>query len=244
MSVSTRKRVFMRWRFCLTALLVSKSVATPFANLDFEQVIPPLIPPYSFDTRVPITNALPGWSGFVGAEPVTLVLTNGMFLDSAGVSLFGPGGPYVYSGNYSAFIQSGFPLYNPTGQITTALSQTGSVPEDAQSIRLAVQTLGTFSVSLGGETLSLTPLLVGPNYTIYGANIPGMAGQTEELRITAVSRIYSPPFPPMASWVWLDSISFSSEVVVPEPRVIALVLCGGLLLALKTLRARRKGFKP
>jgi hypothetical protein len=211
----------------------------PFYNLDFEQVIQPLIPndPWGYN-RVPIGNALPGWRAFAGSAPVTLVHTNTMFLDSAGISLYGPGGAWVINGNYSAFLQSGFPINNATGQISAAIAQNGQVPSDAQSIRLAARAWGLFSVSLGGETLSLTPLFAGADFTIYGANIPNVGGQTEELRITAQVEPGAPGF--QHSLVWLDSISFSPEVVVPEPSVVALVLCGGLLLGLNIFRKRHK----
>jgi hypothetical protein len=224
------------------AAIQAASEATPFHNLDFESVIPPLIPPYDFDPRVPVANALPGWTAWAGTNAVTLALTNNMFMDAAGISLYGPGGGSVIEGTYTAFLQSGYPFHqDPIAHVSAALSQTGQIPAAARSILLKARVVGgTLSASLGEETLSLTPLSAGPNYTLYGANIPDMAGQTEELRISAVSRIYSPPFPPMASWVWLDSISFSPEVIVPEPSVVALVVCGGLLFGWKILRKRPK----
>jgi hypothetical protein len=218
--------------------LASKVFSAPFQNLDFEQVIQPLIPSDpSGHNRVPIGGALPGWSAFVAETPVSLVLTNDYFLDSAGVSLFGPGGSIVIAGNYSAFLQSGFPLQGDTGPINVTIAQTGQVPLDAQSILLEARVwCGPFSVSLGNDTLSLTPLSAGPNYTLYGANIPGLAGHTRELRITAVDQSAPPWW--SHTYVWVDSISFSPEVIVPEPSIVALVFCGGLLFGLSATRKR------
>jgi hypothetical protein len=224
---------------CLAASLAA-SHGTPFSNLGFESVSPPLMPndPQGYG-RVPLSSALPGWPAFAGLTPIELVLTNGMFFDSAGVSLYGPGGGRVIEGNYTAFFQSGFPLFNPTGQISAAIAQIGQVPSDAQSILLKAQVLfGPFSVRLGSQDLSMTPLSVGPNYTLYGANIPGMAGQTEELRITAYNQPDAPGF--MHTWLWVDSISFSPDIVVPEPSVVALLLCGGLLFGLSIWRKQPK----
>ena len=53
----------------LFSLLISTPVlfAAQFQNLDFESVIPPLVPvPGDPFMRVPIGNALPFWQGFVG----------------------------------------------------------------------------------------------------------------------------------------------------------------------------------
>jgi hypothetical protein len=70
----------------------------------------------------------------------------------------------------------------------TTLSQTGLVPIDSKSLVFKVhpdlQLSGSFAVVLGGQTLSLTTLGAGTNYTEYAADIHAWAGQTAELDFT------------------------------------------------------------
>ena len=59
-----------------------------FQNLNFESAqIPPNTPPGS----LPISQALPGWSGYIGGNPVTTVDYNSIGLGIADIILEGPG---------------------------------------------------------------------------------------------------------------------------------------------------------
>src|SRR2546422_521560 len=71
-----------------------------FVNLDFEDPILPLTP-VAF--MVPITNALPGWTGYVGEYQVDSVGYNGVsYGSSPAISLQGPGSLQpVLQGSYS-----------------------------------------------------------------------------------------------------------------------------------------------
>ena len=118
---------------------------------------------------------------------------------------------------------AGLPLLGTTS-LSTSLVQDGLIPLNAQSLQLKINAFGPFNVSFGGETLSLTPLSVTPNYTLYEADISRFAGQEAALRITAVDSFN--PNNGLHSYLWLDSINF----VVPEPSTWALLVTGAALL--------------
>ena len=84
-----------------------------------------------------------------------------------------------------------------------------------------------FNLSLGGQTLSLIPLGVGSNYTLYGADISLFAGQVENLTITALAAPNSADY--------FDSIVFSPSTV-PEPSGLALATLGALLIGFRRSR--------
>src|SRR5438552_2321094 len=71
---------------------------------------------------------------------------------------------------------------------------------------------GAFAVTLGGQTLSLVPLLVTPSNTLFGADIHSWAGQAAELRFTEIAdRPHH-----VNEYLFLDSIQFSDQFI-PEP---------------------------
>ena len=55
-----------------------------FVNLDFESVIPPLYRDILF--TVPISNALPGWTGYINGNHVDRVMYNGEGLGGPSIS--------------------------------------------------------------------------------------------------------------------------------------------------------------
>jgi hypothetical protein len=79
-------------------------------------------------------------------------------------------------------------------------------------------------VSLGGQNLSYFALSNGPNYTLYGGNIPSaFAGKSEQLMFSALE----------GENFWeIDDIQFSSSPV-PEPSELALAALGTLLLGFR-----------
>jgi hypothetical protein len=169
------------------------------------------------------------------------------FLGTSGISIIDSGWPVgqlgaggVISGSFTAILQAGV-LVTPTNYYPAdaALSQTALVPAIAQSLRFRAYASGYLSplvplvVTLGGQRLSPTALGSGVNYTLYGADIHTLAGQTAELDFTV----------PAAgnggiNYLFLDSIQFST-VVVPEPGVFGLSALGALLLGWHILGRRR-----
>ena len=124
-----------------------------FVNLNFESArIIPLaggIYPYG---DIATTNALPGWVVYYGANQQSEITFNAPALGSTFVTLYATNG-FQLSGNYSVLLQGG-------GTATAAsITQTGSVPSSAESLRFIASGAAPFpntpilTVSLGGHNL-------------------------------------------------------------------------------------------
>jgi hypothetical protein len=207
-------------------LVLRMSGQSSFQNLDFEDAN---LAPTTYGGLVAATDAIPGWTAYLGTDAQTQVLQNDVTLGNASIDILGPGWPYpdIIEGDYSVGLQPG--NYPPLdGQLVGAsISQNGLVPADAQSLQFKLRYLGPFAVMLGGQTLSLVPLGTGANYTLYGANISQFAGQTQTLTVAI-------PAQPNTLAV-LDSIVFSSEAV-PEPSTFVL---GALALLIFRWRIKK-----
>jgi hypothetical protein len=205
-----------------------------FQNLWFESAT--LVPVPESSSYYDFTQAFPGWAGYVGTTGDGLTAYNGLPMATAGFSIVDrrystapgmPGG--VIQGNFTAVVISGI---SGVGEMFDAtLEQTSLVPAYAESLQFEAffdsnHSQGSyFSVSLGGQTLSLVTLGSGANYTLYGADIQGWAGQTAELAFTTHTNFeWSVP-----AYLYLDSIQFSPQAV-PEPSIIAFSALGALLL--------------
>lgn len=193
---------------------MGKLFSQGFINLDFESArIIPIVGDPNYPNAVAITNAVPGWSVFgttngnmlynnpsIGTTSVILLATNG-----------------VISGNYSIQLEGMLSFFPAT------ISQTGLVPVGTESIFFEAQSFSgstTILVSLGGQNLSFSAVGTGANYTLYGADVSGFAGQVEQLMFSA---------PSTGQNIWnIDNIQFSSTTV-PEPSALALVALGSLL---------------
>src|SRR5439155_8885095 len=113
------------------------------------------------------------------------------FLDSSAISIIDNGWPgflggSVIQGSFTAILQAGVTL-GTTNPADTVLSQSGLIPVTAQSLRFRAfpsPTSSPFSVALGGQNLGLTPLQTATNYTLYGADISALAGQSASLEFT------------------------------------------------------------
>ena len=182
-----------------------------FHNLDFESASLALIPPGQFGGFVPISDALPGWTGYIGTNQVTTVLQNNYTLGNASIDIFGPDwGRYeggIIEGQYTLALLQGVDPQSmgwPVQFVSASISQSGLVPGNAQSLQFKAQTFSqtNFVVSLGGKALSLVPIGSGTTYTLYGADVSAFAGQFETLTITAL------PGPNIQPYLF-DSIVFS-----------------------------------
>jgi hypothetical protein len=194
---------------------------------------------------IDFTHALPEWTGYyVGGDQASLAWYNSTPISTAGFSIIdrsffiAPGTPGgVIEGNFTAVVISGVSGVNQT--FDTALEQASLVPAWAESLQFRASfnssggNGGYFSVTLGGQTLSLAPLEQGSNYTLYGADIHSWAGQTADLAFTSHTNLqwYIP------SLLYLDSIQFSTQVI-PEPDVFAVFAVGALLFGWRVLRRR------
>jgi len=211
----------------ITTLILS-IIAVPFAfsqgflNLDFESANISGYPPNSMN--VPISSALPGWGAYFISGGTTNTLTqvgyDAISLGSAGISVIDSNAPAFspLQGNYSAMLFG-------SGFVTTAISQTGLVPNGTKSLMMDIYASDSFEVTLGGQAINMVPLQIFSNYTLYGGDISSFANQVETLTLLA------PPtgVPNITEW---DAIVFSPSSI-PEPSVFGLLILGGLFFGLR-----------
>lgn len=207
-----------------------------FQNLDFESAD---VSGSSPGSDVPITSALPGWSGYYTSSTSTnataQVAYDGISIGGAVISILDSNAPGFkpLQGMYSVVLFGGGSL---AGEYTSStISQTGLVPTGTKSL-LFDGYVGSvpFIVTLGGQTISVSALQTFSSYTLYGGNIPAvLAGQNETLSFTEPAPAQYPP-----SMVELDNIQFSDQSV-PEPGVFGLSALGALLAGWRFLRRRR-----
>lgn len=207
---------FIKFAFSLAAfgVILQTHGQGTFQNLDFESPVLPLVP--NLNGYVPITNALPGWRGYIGANETSGVFYNNVSIGAAAISLHGPGGSRPpFEGSYSVILQVEY----PSGTPIAAIGQTGQIPLTANSLIFYVYNLN-IQVTFGGQVIPTYYLGPGGTsaYQKFAGDISGLAGQTGELRFSSVFSAGN-----------LDGISFSPEVV-PEPSVLGLFALGSLLL--------------
>jgi hypothetical protein len=192
-----------------------------FVNLNFESANLPTIPSGQYGGEVPISLAMPGWTGYLGTQQTTQVLHNNFTLGDPSIDIYGPDSSYIIDGNYMAELQAG----GDGVSVPATIEQTGLVPAGTQSLQIKFFTGSTgFSVTLGSMEVNMIPLSSSSLYTVYGANIASLAGQTEQLSISALPTAQDP-----FNGFFLDDIVFS-PMAVPEPSTWSLMACGAGLL--------------
>ena len=212
-----------------------------FQNLGFESAVAA----GAAGTFVDFSQAFPGWTGYIGAVQTSGAVYDATPISTAQFSIIDrnfsipagtPGG--VIQGDFTAVVISGVSGVNQTFDST--LEQTSLVPVAAESLQFRAffnsngGSGSYFSVTLGGQPLSLAPLEQSANYTLYAADIHSWAGQVADLAFTSHTNLqwYIP------ASLYLDSIQFSTQSV-PEPAVFALSALGALLVGWGVLRRRR-----
>jgi hypothetical protein len=223
----------------IVGLLTSAQPGHPqgtFANLDFESTSlsgPPQL-------NVPADTALPGWSAFIytpsfGTTVLSTVWYDEVSLGGAAISLMDANialGLTPLQGTYSVLLTGGgsIPRYS------AGISQTGLVPVGARTLLIDILTSPfqpPFTVTLGGETISMVAEETFPGYTRYGGDITSLGGQVAALTIS------QPPAAGLDSTgIELDNIKFSNEPI-PEPNVLGLLAVGAAILG-RELRRRSR----
>jgi hypothetical protein len=171
-----------------------------FQNLDFESAT---VPPSS--TSLFVSEGLPGWEVHsFSDEKLTTMLYNA-YVGGPNVSLLGQDAPSgLIEGNFTALLMG------------VSIKQAGDVPSSAQSLLFKANASdGGFAVTLGGNSIPIIPLEVTSNYVLYGGDISSFAGQTTVLAFSS-------------SYLYLDSITFSSQPI-PEPSGLLLLGWAGAL---------------
>ena len=227
---------------CFAAIfsaLLQDASGQGFANLDFESAN---VSEHSPGDEVATSAALPSWTAYFSsssnptASSLSTIGYDGLSLGPASINLEDSNAPngtggfslFPIQGNYSVFLQgSQGSVPFPPGT-STSIGQTGTIPNTAQSITFFAILGGNFQVTFNGQNISYSAIGSGINYTIYGANISGYAGQTGQLLFTA----------PDQTSTLLDNIQFSSSSV-PEPSEFALSGLGTLILGFRRWTKRR-----
>lgn len=209
-----------------SAMFIISACGQGFLNLNFELAHNlPGNPPIPDGVDVPATNALPDWTAYDGLLALSQINYVSNYFSAPGTSVELEGGSLALGGNFSVG------LY-----LNSSISQTGLVPDTAASLQFEAQGPGPggslassdLAITLGGQYLPLSTLSTGPDYTVYGANIPAaMDGQVEAL-VFGCQGVGS-------GQVVLDNIVFSPESV-PEPGELALTGLGAILFAIPRLR--------
>jgi hypothetical protein len=186
-----------------------------FQNLDFESANIPNGTPAG---TVAVSSALPSWTVYYGSSQQSQMGYQSFSLGATFVSLLTPGSNPVFNsinGNYSVLLQGG------VTSTDASIVQTGIVPSSAKSILFYAESVnaGTLLVSLGGQNIPFFALSSGPNYTEYGGDISAFAGQTEQLKFSALYQSGG-----NNNWN-IDDIQFSPNQI-PEPQTWALLFCG------------------
>ena len=189
-----------------------------FVNLDFEATtVPVYLTAYPYG-RLPVSQALPGWSVLENNVPVSAVCYNTCFNTILWANAYSP--PQSLGGNFSV-------CFIPIDTLCS-LSQVGTLPSDAKSLRF--RTCGildpeALSVSFAGNSLATVVMWSGANgyFQDFGADISALAGSTGELRFTY-----------HGGNSCLDDITFSPNPV-PEPGVWVLLGLGALALGHRRL---------
>lgn len=153
-----------------------------FQNLDFEAAQFVSIPGGPSGAVV-FSNALPGWTGYIGGQVQTATIPSGIPIGIPGETPFiAIVGPPANQGLYMVSFGS---AYNSTGiTVPVALAQTGQIPAQAQSMQFL--SLYPTTVLLSGQRLVTVRLGDGPGYLDrYGVDISSFAGQLHEIRFLA-----------------------------------------------------------
>ena len=201
---------------------------TNFRNLGFEQSRAQNLPPGASEI-VSVSLAFPGWSATIGTNSAPPINHNQMFFGTAGISIYGPqSGMIAPEGSYFVILQAGHQPAAPPGVLAaSSIFQTATIPLLTQSMQfLSTPILEGIDVSFGGQSVPLVLVSTDPSgWSRWGGDFGAFAGQTGELRFTAVA---TPPTPALG--VYLDAITFSAAPV-PEPSIFALFAVGALVLA-------------
>jgi len=215
--------------------------AQQFQNLNFES---PLINTYATDQFGDELYQIPNWTAAIGSSQISVATSSGGLLDQSDV--------YVNTaspidGTTSINLGS---VYYLASRASVSISQTGLVPQNAQSIQFRInnqrqnELVATpmnplepqMFLTMNGQACALNLVSNDGSYYVLGANIGTFAGQTATLTIGANATGYSVEF-----GATIDDVAFSS-VAVPEPSSLTMVGVGiGSMLILGGRKIVRPG---
>lgn len=205
-----------------------------FVNLDLQSAS--VSDSTSSGTFVSISDAIPGWTGYLGDSQQATVLYNALAVGSANLALLKTNNSLeiqIPAGStYLVVLQAGY--NGGPANVSASIAQTGWIPSTANSILFTASFpyASGWQLMIGGQVIPVSLMGIIGNYGNYTADVSSFAGQVEELRFVAL-----PGSGPTVN-LYLTSITFSS-IAVPEPNVLSLSALGGLLLAWRRWRKPR-----
>ena len=177
--------------------LADSGFSQGFANLNFENAHFTVDSSGTFfggifgSSAVYASNAIPGWTPYLGGVPQTDIVSNNSTAGSAMVSIQGINLPDFETftgfvepslqGRWSIFLQGFFGdtnLNNGQYPVVASIGQTGQIPATANSLIFwAYFPYGnnTFSISFNGQDLTWVAVSNTLNYTVYGADVSPFA---------------------------------------------------------------------
>lgn len=200
----------LRLFICVGVLLAisREAFGQGFVNLDFNGAN--LSAYGAGGSFVPATDAIPGWTGYLGSSQQTTVLYNNLTIGEAAIAIIGANDPdaayFVIPGNENTVVLQ-------AGEVSASIVQTAVIPAAAKTIEFeaSVPYASGWQVTVGGQNIPLYQLSTfGSDFAVYAGDVSGFAGQSDPLEFTALAG----SGPPVN--LYLDAISFSTSAV-PEP---------------------------
>ena len=215
------KRISSLVALCLLCFTSSYNLHAQgtFQNLDFEQAT---IVSTGTEPYVIASSAIPGWTAYIGNNPVDTLLYNTVTLGSAAISIH-DNNDTTFSlrplqGNFSVILQHS--TGNPTTG-TVGIGQTARLPVNIASLFFYAASFQDLQVTFAGNTIPLIQVGTESNYTVLSGDISPYAGQAGELLFTQLGTS-------SGTLMTLDNIYFSTQAI-PEPSPMALLALSALL---------------
>jgi hypothetical protein len=207
-----------------------------FVNLDFNSA--QLSAYGAGPASVPASNAIPGWTGYLGTNQQTMLVYNDESAGSGNLSIIGTNCPIsaispIPGNSYTVVLQPGpVPNSGSPYSVNASIAQTGLVPATALSILFTASTppLPGVQVTIAGQVIPIIKIAsINSDYGIYGGDISAFAGHVAQLEFTDFAATEE-----TEGSYYLDAISFSSSPI-PEPGTLSLF---GICIPLIWLWAR------
>ena len=237
----------MKSQIALVILLTTgmwSAFSQGFVNLDFNSA---QLSAYGAGPAfVPASDAIPGWTVYLGTNQQTTVLYNSITLGDGNVSIIGTNAPFPYlvspipGNNYTVVLEAGpNPSSSSPNSVNASIAQSGLIPATAQSILFTASIpsplVAGFQVTIAGQVIPVTEIsCIDTYYAMYEGNVSAFAGQIAELEFTDLASTES-----TEGNLNLGAISFSSSPI-PEPGTLGLLATGGLLIGWRWRRNFRK----
>jgi len=195
--------------FLIACPLVVSGVAKEFANLGFEDgqiPIPPIHP------LQPADLVLPGWTARMGDNVLSEVGFGGNLSEHGNVTV-NFDSP-AFEGRFGLHLSGGPELGTAGPKVPASVSQVGLIPANARSLIFdgVISGGSVTEIRLDGTLVPLNLIASSPEKFTYALDVSPFAGREVELRLMN----YAPP-DQLTGGAYIDTLRFSSTVVVPEP---------------------------